>query len=992
MVPKPRWGGLRIEPFDPDARDADGDGIVQEGTAWERPAGLQLVDELGRAIARGQTSKDPMRGLRYVDRSGQDVTYEPTWGKFVRAAGAPEPGYTKKRGLARLGLPSLKDRGHRSILDMQVAAMAEPNDVPEPEVPNAPAIERPRVADRIKRNPFISKLFSRISPESKHATPGAQDSLQRFKERTKRVTDRHGPINTHSEAINAINNAFPNLDIAFGQRTDFFLDPSGNLTPAERGWIIGLLDLADEDPDIAALMKEIDHRSGEGTLKDASAWAGVRLAAGPNGQPQFGYGLGFNTDNDWEGGYKRISKRLEDDADLSSLMAQIRGEIPFESDNAVGPERALVRQRFREQYASEIEEGIVTAEELETRLTLELTMKDKRLFHSTERASMAALVDEDDLDRNLAMEMQFSIIADHEWGHLRDFRARASDRGADLTEDQTEEWLSSVIPVEASGNMGLLTEYSSEAALDPEFFTQSYVERLQKEHQKGVKQVIKKMIDNAKQGHRNNAARGIGVGQKGSELDNISPEANAFIYYAMLQLSDYGTTDNLELTAELATLLNGDRDAFVERLASIAEQSPMFNYSQSEIADFIDTLDKWLKGDRAESMKPKKLQTAWMLGSTGGDPSNLSSTDVINRIRERLSGSRQEQDQIATRLRDAVTKQTKDILENPDLYSYDMDSYYGDNYTSAPRYFESMRKMVGAQITQAQTNLKQTEQALALMIESKDFDGKGSKDIDLLRQAASVIAEQSAQQAVLEFLQRQKESIDKQLADRMAMRNKSLPTSELVVKAIKQVKERSPRSTVDPADRPRESLNVLRGTDGSVLILLCSGYPQDESSVGFGGLRSKSFSMIIRNKASRRPLRPEPYDPDAQDGDGDGIVQDGTAWERPVGTRILTELGREVARDMMTMRPSQLNRIVDSDGNDVDYTPKWRSRPSRPTIGDKPEVDRKPMDLPEIPPPDKGPKSPLGKIGAPTLKERGMPTVDEMLSPPPMQADAPPEA
>ena len=29
---------------------------------------------------------------------------------------------------------------------------------------------------------------------------------------------------------------------------------------------------------------------------------------------------------------------------------------------------------------------------------------------------------------------------------------------------------------------------------------------------------------------------------------------------------------------------------------------------------------------------------------------------------------------------------------------------------------------------------------------------------------------------------------------------------------------------------------------------------------------------------------PEGYNPDARDGDGDGIVQEGTPWERPVGT------------------------------------------------------------------------------------------------------------
>ena len=32
--------------------------------------------------------------------------------------------------------------------------------------------------------------------------------------------------------------------------------------------------------------------------------------------------------------------------------------------------------------------------------------------------------------------------------------------------------------------------------------------------------------------------------------------------------------------------------------------------------------------------------------------------------------------------------------------------------------------------------------------------------------------------------------------------------------------------------------------------------------------------------------KPAKYVPQAEDGDGDGLVQDGTEWERPVGTEI----------------------------------------------------------------------------------------------------------
>ena len=42
----PRWGGLRPDPYNPDSPDADNDGIVQEGTLFERPAGTLIVSAI----------------------------------------------------------------------------------------------------------------------------------------------------------------------------------------------------------------------------------------------------------------------------------------------------------------------------------------------------------------------------------------------------------------------------------------------------------------------------------------------------------------------------------------------------------------------------------------------------------------------------------------------------------------------------------------------------------------------------------------------------------------------------------------------------------------------------------------------------------------------------------------------------------------------------------------------------------------------------------
>lgn len=131
----PRWGGLRPEPYDPDARDADGDGIVQEQTAWERPVGTNLVDELGRAITRGSNVGARPRGMRVVDSSGNDVDYTPTYARPGAAPGTERVGGAT--ALADHGAGSLKERGLPTVRAAAAPRVPEPEVTPEPEKPDA---------------------------------------------------------------------------------------------------------------------------------------------------------------------------------------------------------------------------------------------------------------------------------------------------------------------------------------------------------------------------------------------------------------------------------------------------------------------------------------------------------------------------------------------------------------------------------------------------------------------------------------------------------------------------------------------------------------------------------------------------------------------------------------------------------------------------------------------------------------------------------------
>jgi hypothetical protein len=82
----------------------------------------------------------------------------------------------------------------------------------------------------------------------------------------------------------------------------------------------------------------------------------------------------------------------------------------------------------------------------------------------------------------------------------------------------------------------------------------------------------------------------------------------------------------------------------------------------------------------------------------------------------------------------------------------------------------------------------------------------------------------------------------------------------------------------------------------------------------------------IRSIVKRVP-KVVPYDNDARDADGDGLVQEGTIWERPAGTRFISKLGSALTSGLRAI-PSN-SKIVDADGNDVDYKPGDKAQGGR---------------------------------------------------------------
>ncbi len=117
---KMRRAALKLEPYDSRAIDGDGDGIVQEGTAWERPVGTRLLDEAGLEIRPGVTSGVRPTGARVVDSSGSIVQYRPSYGD-----GFGKPG--QQAVLSRLGYRSLAERGLPNVAQLANRPTLGPN-------------------------------------------------------------------------------------------------------------------------------------------------------------------------------------------------------------------------------------------------------------------------------------------------------------------------------------------------------------------------------------------------------------------------------------------------------------------------------------------------------------------------------------------------------------------------------------------------------------------------------------------------------------------------------------------------------------------------------------------------------------------------------------------------------------------------------------------------------------------------------------------------
>jgi hypothetical protein len=171
MASTPRWGGLRPEPYKQNAVDADGDGVVQEGTAFERPAGTSILDGAGSPLSDGLSSLERDTSWSVVDRNGQRISYTPSYGGAFEQA---KPKTLKDSvGTLAVSLGTIGDRvgtvetSSRSIKAQFGTITEMPEPLPIPQVP-IPEVEDSNVFESFK----IQSLDNYIQELMDEGVPG----------------------------------------------------------------------------------------------------------------------------------------------------------------------------------------------------------------------------------------------------------------------------------------------------------------------------------------------------------------------------------------------------------------------------------------------------------------------------------------------------------------------------------------------------------------------------------------------------------------------------------------------------------------------------------------------------------------------------------------------------------------------------------------------------------------------------------------------------
>lgn len=250
---------VRQEPYNPDAIDGSTppNGIVQEGTPWERPAGTRLLNNGAAELARWnrQNPSQPYLGA--------------TLGKPRR----------RRLGPLVADHSRLTVRGAQDDWEEAKRKITKIHTVTTPPVTRGKPIAKAVVRDESKIRgrkgvPQVSNIDHQIMLNHVHDVKA-------------RVKKKYGDVSTVEKAKAALQKAYPNLEPQemvdiFGNEIGLTLNrggsakPDGTMHAHTQGLVVALLDHADNHPDVAKSITTINNR----TQNDSQAWDGV-TAVGP---------------------------------------------------------------------------------------------------------------------------------------------------------------------------------------------------------------------------------------------------------------------------------------------------------------------------------------------------------------------------------------------------------------------------------------------------------------------------------------------------------------------------------------------------------------------------------------------------------------------------------------------------------------------------------------------------------------------------------------
>lgn len=258
---------LRPEPYNPDAIDGSTppNGIVQEDTPWERPAGTRLLNDGAAELARWnrQNPGHPYGGTR------------------IGWPYKEKPARIGKRKYRRIG-PLVANRSSQSDSEAdweeakrKITKIRTVNIPPvTPGKPIAKAVVRDESKIRGRKGvPQVADIDHQIMLNHVHDVKA-------------RIEKKYGDVSTVAKAKAALRKAYPNLE-SDAKGNDFGGDigltlqamrpnPDGTMPSHTQGLVIALLDHADNYPDVAKSITTINNRASN----DGQPWEGV-TAVGP---------------------------------------------------------------------------------------------------------------------------------------------------------------------------------------------------------------------------------------------------------------------------------------------------------------------------------------------------------------------------------------------------------------------------------------------------------------------------------------------------------------------------------------------------------------------------------------------------------------------------------------------------------------------------------------------------------------------------------------